>query len=136
MADNYLERRMEEYRSGKLSSTRISSVSVKRPSMQLRVLVIGGDTDLGAKYIKEFRKSNWKVAFTHPDIKSGRLLAQTSGAQHHPISINDVDALTMSVSKIVELWGAIDLVINCTDYSATEFSSVFGLQGIPLVDVR
>ena len=41
MADNYLERRMEDYRSGKLSSMRMTSATVKRPSMTLRTYVIG-----------------------------------------------------------------------------------------------
>ena len=137
MADNYLERRMEDYRSGKLSSMRMTSATVKRPSMTLRTYVIGGDTELGVKYIKKFRASNWRVAFNHADLKSGRQLAQASGAQHHPVSTDNVEAMLGSLKKVIELWGAVDLVVNCDDADLQpELVEVITSLQIPIINTR
>lgn len=136
MADNYLERRMEDYRSGKLSSVRMSSVSVKRPSMSLRVFVLGGDTELGIRNVNNFRKSNWKVAFTNPDLKSGRFLAQSTGAQHHPIALNNAELLLNSLKKVIELWGAIDLVVNCCDNLSPELVQAIESFDVPVINAR
>lgn len=136
MADNYLERRMEDYRNGKLSSKHMSPAVVKRPSMQLRVFVIGGDTELGITYVKNFRKSNWKVAFTDADLKSGRSLAQSTGAQHHPIAADNLLAIEASVQKIVELWGAIDLVVNCAEILPEEIVKSPMLLAVPIINAR
>lgn len=136
MADNYLERRMEDYRNGKLSTMRMSSVTVKRPSMQLRVFIIGGDTQLGIEYVNNLRKCNWKVAFTDSDLKSGRTLAQASGAQHHPISVDKVEAITASIRKVMDLWGAIDIVINCCNNLSSEVVNAIESFNVPIINAR
>lgn len=137
MADNYLERRMEDYRSGKLSSMRMTSAIVKRPSMTLRTYVIGGDTELGVKYIKKFRASNWRVAFNDADLKSGRQLAQATGAQHHPVSADNAEAMLGSLKKVIELWGAVDLVVNCVnaDLHPKLDEAMTSLQ-VPIINAR
>lgn len=114
MADNYLERRMEDYRNGKLSTRRMSSVSVKRPSMVLRVFIIGGNTEAGKRHVGMLRKYGWKVAFTDPDLKAGRELAQATGSQHHPVDIIDADALVSTIRKALVSWGALDLILDCS----------------------
>lgn len=137
MADNYLERRMEDYRSGKLSSMRMTSATVKRPSMTLRAYVVGGDTELGIRYVRNLRASNWKVAFNDADLKSGRQLAQATGAQHHPVSSENAEAMLCSLKKVLELWGAVDLVVNCVnaDLHPKLVEAITSLQ-VPIINAR
>lgn len=132
MADNYLERRMEDYRNGKLSTRRMSPVSVKRPSMALRVFIIGGNTEAGRRHVRILRKYGWKVAFTDADFKAGRELAQTTGSQHHPVDITDADALVSTIRKAVDLWGALDLILDCSTEGIGD-PAIVAEFGVPVI---
>lgn len=129
MADNYLERRMEDYRSGKLSTVRMSFATVKRPSMALRAFVAGGETEAGQHCVRELRAHGWRVAFTDPDLKSGRIFAQSTGSQHHPIDPSDASMLQCSLVKVTECWGAVDILFDCTSNGVDRTS----LPDIPVI---
>ena len=97
MADNYLERRMEDYRSGKLS--------VRSPHHAHGKSHIAGSADL----------SGLRVIVTdgRADSKEGSKLAQASGAQFHPVrDTASADALSAAVSHVTNRWGGVDVIID------------------------
>ncbi len=116
MADNYLEKRMEEYRAGKLSSRShrpIRSISLKRPSLPpLRVFVTGGACGIGRAIVRAFRDEGCYVAFCDNDLNAGRTTAQSTGAQFYPLDVTDPDALEGALDNIVSRHGDIDVIIN------------------------
>ncbi len=119
MADNYLERKMEEYRSGALKKTkkhlsptgnRPGKLTIDFPSR--RVYVTGGASGIGAAIVKAFCDAGCRVAFCDKDYDKGTKTAQRCGAQFHPIDVTDSNALKGSLSKVINAWGAIDVVVN------------------------
>lgn len=90
MADNYLERKMEEYRSGKSGAARrriIPSGAVRPqvvvPLGEVTVLIAGVDEAL----VAAFANAGAKVRFCNADdeaISLGRRLAERWGAQYFP----------------------------------------------------
>ena len=76
MADNYLEKRMEEYRAGRLankSKVVVKSVAKGRPGdvvvnfRSLRVLLLGGPVGLISRIRGMFRMAGCKGAFCDGD---------------------------------------------------------------------
>ena len=76
MADNYLERRMEEYRQGQLnkpsirrtpSGSKPGTISIKFPPR--RVFVTGGASGIGREIVKTFRQADH---LQHPSQRVGK----------------------------------------------------------------
>lgn len=91
MADNYLERKMEEHRSRPAPGRQCSSSSrpaapgrpvIDYPSM--RVLITAGHTPAGLAAIRQFRALQCRVAFTAPTPSTGATIAQQHGAMYIP----------------------------------------------------
>ena len=90
MADNYLERRMEDLRSGRLAAD-TARMRAKTPARnphrlsvvfpEMRILVADGLSDFGKALVKAFRSVGMKVAFCATDATEGRRFAQESGAR-------------------------------------------------------
>ena len=119
MADNYLERKMEDYRSGKSvgsKTKRLSTMSkpgtinVKFPSR--RVFITGGASGIGRAIVAAFRKADCRVAFCDIDTKAGNATAQATGAQFYPVDVRDVVALEACLARLLEAWGDIDVIVN------------------------
>ena len=119
MADNYLERKMEDYRAGKGNSPksqRVSSVpkpgtiNIKFPPR--RVFVTGGASGIGKAIVEAFRKADCRVAFCDIDSKAGTATAQATGAQFYPVDVRDVDALEACLTRLLNSWGDIDVIVN------------------------
>lgn len=120
MADNYLEKKMEEYRSKpqvKKSGLKPSSlstkdgvISVKFPSR--RVFVTGGAHGIGRAIVKAFRDAGCRVAFCDNDEKQGNATAQSTGAQFYPVDVTDVTQLDKCLDALFEKWGDIDIIVN------------------------
>lgn len=117
MADNYLERRMEDYRSGRLAGNapRKPSASPSPASEPLladaRVFIITRSASASprtAALIRLLRSQGCRVAFTDADSAAGNALAQATGAQCHPVDCTDPAALDRSRAIIVRRWGGID----------------------------
>ncbi len=94
MADNYLEKKMEEHRQGGVSSVkRRFTPSGQKPGYacfrigEPVVFVKGFDAapSTVASVVRAFRNAGCRVAFTSADIKTGRAFAQSSGARHYPV---------------------------------------------------
>lgn len=94
MADNYLERRMEDYRSGRGGSRRLHASSrsgrLSLPYPHQYVLVLGGDTPAGRAVLEAFSHSGATVAFTAS--ADGAALAQQTGARYYPMTAADAIA--------------------------------------------
>lgn len=94
MADNYLERRMEDYRSGRGGSRRLHAPSrsgrLSLPYPHQYVLVLGGDTPGGRAVLEAFSHSGATVAFTAS--ADGAALAQRTGARYYPMTAAEAAA--------------------------------------------
>lgn len=94
MADNYLERRMEDYRSGRGGSRRLHASSrsgrLSLPYPHQYVLVLGGDTPAGRAVLEAFSHSGATVAFTAS--ADGAALAQRTGARYYPMTAAEAAA--------------------------------------------
>lgn len=119
MADNYLEKKMEEHLKGGAqhrpkrlspSGNRPGKLTVDFPSR--RVYVTGGAAGIGASIVKAFCDAGCKVAFCDIDAKTGTATAQRCGAQFHPLDLTDTRALEASILRVQEQWGAIDVMVN------------------------
>lgn len=93
MADNYLERRMEEYRRSQQGAAvahsrrhaaglKAGQVAVDYPAV--RVLVTDACSEAGRATVAALRRFSCRVAMTDSDSRAGSLLAQQLGAQYHP----------------------------------------------------
>lgn len=140
MADNYLERKMDEYRSGNMqrhsvkrtpSGAKPGTINVKFPSR--RVFITGGAKGIGRAIVKVFRNADCKVAFCDNDTKAGTATAQATGAKFYPIDVADANALDASLMRVIEEWGDIDVIINnvgvgnfapLTDTSIEDFDKI------------
>ena len=119
MADNYLEKKFEEYASRKSESKvkkifatgpRPGHLDVKFPPR--RVFVTGGAAGIGKAVVKAFRDAGCRVAFCDIDTKNGPLTAQQTGARFYPLDVCDSTALTDCLHDIFATWGDIDILIN------------------------
>lgn len=119
MADNYLERKMEDYRSGKGGTSKIKRVSLnpKQGTVNVkfpprRVFVTGGASGIGRAIVEAFRKVDCRVAFCDIDTKAGMSTAQATGAQFYPVDVRDVNALEACMTRLLDAWGDIDVIVN------------------------
>ena len=120
MADNYLERRMEEYRSGRLATHSKSTPGMRQPRKgcelvltfpPMNVVVIGrSDTivTLLADVVSAFTRVGSRVAFTSCDVKRSTALAQSSGARYYPPAFTPESM----ISDITERWGGSDVIVD------------------------
>lgn len=129
MADNYLEKKMEEYRSGALSRTNVrrKHISGEQPGSvrmkidALRVFVTDCAGEYAPAIIGRLRDAGCQVAFRSVDEKEGRLLSQKSGARFYPASFAGCVA-----DDLTKVWGGVDAVI-VTDGVIPE-----GMDGVAL----
>lgn len=109
MADNYLEKQMDDFRSGKLSQSRTKTLgsiahSLKPGEIFLsshRVLVAFSDFETTALMVKLFRSTGAKVAFIATPDSAGTALAQASGARFYPIPFTDNTLTEEQATKII-----------------------------------
>lgn len=116
MADNYLEKKMDDYRRGVNRTPRRSVVSSTRPSLPgcnhpLYVAVLLRNTDLLHQLIPLLGKYDLKVAFCGTDLRQGNSMAQCCGAMFIPV--NNLDNSHMSViDTIISRWNSVDIIVT------------------------
>lgn len=120
MADNYLEKRMEDYRAGKLAPKRqVVHVPVAKKSGDfclsfdsMNVIVLGGCFELASAVVEAFRKVDCRVALCHTDEKNCRGLSQRSGCRYYPFDPCDEERRDYMVDDVEARWGGVDVVID------------------------
>lgn len=128
MADNYLERRMEDYRSGKLSARSPhhtagkSHITDTSALSGLRVIITDGlSSPTASDIVRNLLQEGCKVAFMGTDSKEGSKLAQAFGAQFHPVmDTASADALSTAVSHVTKRWGGVDVIIDLSSHHFAE----------------
>ena len=150
MADNYLERKYEEYQAqkaaGKKSSGRSTVAGAKPGYLQVRfprrrVFVTGGAAGIGRAIVEAFRQAGCQVAFCDIDEKLGQHTAETTGAQFYPVDVRREEALEACMDRILKAWGDIDVIVNnvgvsrfkpLTEITVEEFDDVLATNLRPV----
>ena len=137
MADNYLERKMEEYRSGKLSARVKTGVSRSLPKGKIAVdfpprTVILAAPAIGPvcrAVVKSFIDAGCRVALVSACHKEATELARSFGARFYPVagfspaSINSV--LDSVVEDVTSHWNIPDTFISVFDGNNAEANNAF-----------
>lgn len=148
MADNYLERKMEEHRNGGASRYRPHTTpSGQRAGMLCqkfpprRVVVTGGASGIGRAVVKAFADAGCRVAFCDVDSRQGPLTAQATGARFYPVDVSSAEALEGWIGRLIEEWGDIDVMVNnagtsrfsaLADTTADDFMDVIRINLLPV----
>lgn len=116
MADNYLEKRMDDYRNGRLTKKKHVSGSGngtrRSPLAGKRVLVTGGANGIGRAITATFRKEDCRVAIFDVDRKHGNEVAQQTGAKFYPCDLADSGQIAARMEQLFDDWGDLDIIIN------------------------
>lgn len=115
MADNYLERRMDDYRSGRLAPRKSSSrtslpadaLVMSYPPMKVLLWAPEGSEWL-EPMVKALRSVGLKVAFCAPSSAQNTALGQRLGARFYPSSL----ARQAVSDDIDQHWGGVDLTLS------------------------
>lgn len=124
MADNYLEKRMEDLRNGRLnasshaqkrvvSSPRAGCLSIPFP--ERRVLVAGDLDGVGESIATAFRTAGCKTALFHADKAVGERLAHDVGIRFYNTIINEKENVQKSLGNLLKAWHDIDIAICIID---------------------
>lgn len=113
MADNYLEKRMEDYARGRSTGPRARGAHTPRPGMmtvryQYRTVVVtGADTDAGAEIVGAFVGAGCLVAFICSCRDAGRTLSQSRGGRFYP------GGLAQAAADMAARGEAVDVAVCC-----------------------
>lgn len=117
MADNYLEKRMEDYRKGGLQKTkstaagrRSQGVAGLRLAYQTALVAIA-DPALREAVVNQFAASGCRTAFLCADSRKGAALAQASGAMFCPAVDLSPDSVERMAAVARERWGELGLLV-------------------------
>lgn len=113
MADNYLEKKYEEYQSRKSSGMRPGNGRRTVPVQKTRrVFVTGGAEGIGKAIVKAFRAAGHRVAFCDRNEAEGRKTALQTGTTFFHVDVSDKDALESCMRQLFEEWGDLDALVN------------------------
>lgn len=119
MADNYLERRMDNLRNGRLQQSNKIQASVSQRKGYLsvnfpmrRVLVTGGANGIGLAVTRAFLKAGCKVAVMDIDREKGEKLAHDEGVRFYNVDLADKDALEKALDNLFSAWKDLDIVVS------------------------
>lgn len=141
MADNYLERKMEEYRAGKLSVRTRTAAPRSLPKGKIAVdfpprTVILAATTVGPicrAVVKAFIDAGCRVALVSASHKEATELARSCGARFYPVAGFSPTSLDSVLDSVVEdvtsHWNIPDTFI-----SVSEGGSTHGNGALPAID--
>lgn len=120
MADNYLEKKFEEYaaaKAGRRTPHRMSPAGNRQGVMEFkfprrRVVVAVPDADA---VIEAFCNAGCQVAFCGTDIDGGQAYAEAVGAQFNPVNEFCAETLCQAMSRVMKAWRDIEIVICTAD---------------------
>lgn len=133
MADNYLERKMEEYRSGKLSARVKSGVSRSLPKGKIAVdfpprTVILAAAAIGPvcrAVVKSFIDAGCRVALVSSCHKEATELARSFGARFYPVAGFSPASIDSVVEDVTSHWNIPDTFISVSDGRNAEANNAF-----------
>ncbi|MCM1293592.1 MAG: hypothetical protein NC111_07610 [Bacteroides sp.] len=108
MADNYLEKKMDDYRRRQSPTAHRTG---PKPTDRLSIFIVSDNAGFTEQMVTKLQTKAANIAFTMSDMHRGRELAQSTGTQHHPIHC-DHENLCRSIELIKKRWGSIDLAIT------------------------
>ncbi len=117
MADNYLERKMEEH--GRPTprrcnaDARLAAAFGCEALCHLRVFIASEDYDTVADAVRVFRAAGCRTAFTAVGAarQRGTALAQACGARCYPCLCADAQAYSRAVADLRYHWGGVDVAV-------------------------
>lgn len=113
MADNYLEKKYEEFQSRKSAGTRTGSGKKTAAIHKTRrVFVTGGAEGIGKAIVKAFRSAGHRVAFCDRNETAGKETALRTGTTFFHADVSDKEALEDCMQQLFNEWGDIDILIN------------------------
>lgn len=112
MADNYLERRMEELRSGKLAVKKAIPGIRKKAR---RIVVAGGCHGKALDKALQYRREGHRVAIFDKDEQTGKRLAHDHGIRFHHVDIEDESAMKKEMQSLLSAWRDVDTVVGTND---------------------
>lgn len=109
MADNFLERQMEDYKSGKLNSSKFKG---KTSCFSGKKILIVGNLSTKIKSLIECMVENgFKVAFTHADLTEGNKYQQQTGTRFYNIDPAERRQIDLMLTNLTRAWKKIDMII-------------------------
>lgn len=119
MADNYLERRMDDMRSGRLSRSEAAALRRKklrpRPLAGVCVIVAGTSGCMVPETVEVLKRLGASVDVVGIDRAEGNALAQRYGARYVPADLSDINETLEAVRGITAFRGYTDLLITDAD---------------------
>ena len=120
MADNYLEKKFEEYaaaKAGKRAPHRISPAGNRQGVVEFRfprrrVVVAAPDAGI---VIEAFCNAGCQVAFCSTDTSGGQAYAEAVGAQFNPVSEFCPEELCLAMDRVMKAWRDIEILICSSD---------------------
>lgn len=116
MADNYLEKKFEEYQQRKRATGTGRPSHPARPTR--RVFITGGANGIGQALVRAFRSAGHRVAFCDVDEAKGKETALRTGAGFYRVDVRDAAALETCLQQLFREWGDLDVLINNVGISA------------------
>lgn len=130
MADNYLERKMEDYRRGVSATHRLTHTGDAPGVLRLRlqpcpVLIYNAEGTADETLISMLTGAGFKVAFTAADMSWARALAQRVGALYLPSADGAVDLLRQRwrADNIVELEAGVEAGVEASSLHSADVSA-------------
>lgn len=100
MADNYLERRMEDLRGGRIAA----SLRPRKGKAPVASVLVAGEFSAVEPLVREHRRRGDRTAFLAADRVAGTALAQQCGARFYPCDVPDGEALAAALADLRRHW--------------------------------
>lgn len=137
MADNYLEQRMEDLRTGRLKqqSGRLKMAPgttgkgyIRFPFPQRRVLIIGSLGVIEKEIARSYLRAGCRVAIFDNSTEPGESMAKEEGVRFFNVDWQNESALQNAFEKLLKAWLDVDVVINSVfDICNKQLDALLGL---------
>lgn len=111
MADNYLEKKMEDLRSGRNGAT-VRRQKKAGALKGLRAFVTGGANGIGKSIVEALRREGCTVAFCDIDKEAGEKLESVYGAKFYCLDVRKSLEFEALFRSLLNEWDDVDIVIN------------------------
>lgn len=121
MADNYLERRMEDLKAGRLGGTAAKGAArAKKPGIEFpwqprRVAIIGNISDATEHIARGYLKAGCKVAVFDTEKAEGDALAYKIGIRFCHVDYTTPQLLAPAFDQLLKAWRGVDIIVT-TDF--------------------